>query len=370
MAMYLPLSHSFQALAAQALSSARNAIYCLGISLFACSGVHAAQSAVVVLYHHVSDDTPASTSISPERFEAHMQLLANEGYTVVSLPELLQDLKSEQTVPDKAVAITFDDGYSSIYDTAFPMLQSFGYPFTVFINTQPINDQLGGYMSWEQIRAMSDAGVTIANHMVNHPHMIDPIGDETNNQRLERLEQELLQAQAEIKRETGQDHRFMAYPYGEYDSDIKALLQKLDFEAFGQQSGAIGPQSDFLALPRFPFGGNYVEIGDFRQKTQTLAFDVRNVTPQSPITADTSPDVRLQFMPADYHINELACYAGGQPMTMNWLDKAAGIVSLSTDQEFRSRRFRYLCTAPHLSERSRYYWYSKDWTRSTPSNQD
>jgi len=328
------------------------------------------EHATVTLYHHVSDSTPASTSIRPDIFAAQMAILKDEGYTVVALPALLVALHSQQPLPDKAIAITFDDGYLSIYDTAFPMLQALDFPFTVFINTQPINNGLPGYMSWEQVRAMSDAGVTIANHMVNHPHMIDSEGGETPAQRIERLRSELLQAQETIREQTGQDHRFMAYPYGEYDPDVKQLLVDLGFDGFGQQSGAIGFHSDFLALPRYPFGGLYTDLQDFRQKTKTLAFNVLEVSPDSPITEDKSPSVTLKFGPSEYNANELACYAGSKPMTMEWINKAEGELHISTDQQFSSRRFRYLCTAPHLSERARYFWYSKDWTRSTPDNQD
>lgn len=342
------------------------AVVLMSVSALALTAEHA----TVTLYHHVSDSTPASTSTSPAIFAEHMAVLRDEGYTVVGLPMLLTALRDRAPLPEKAIAITFDDGYLSIYDTAFPMLQALGFPFTVFINTQPINDEQRGYMSWEQIREMSDAGVTIANHMVTHPHMIDAIGDETDTQRLIRLRTELLQAQKDIVTHTGQDYRFMAYPYGEYDPQIKQLLNELGYDAFGQQSGALGYNSDFLALPRFPFGGSYSDLSDFRQKTKTLAFDIQEISPQSPITQQMSPSVTLKFGKGEYNVNELGCYAGGQAMTLEWIDKASGELKLSTDQQFRSRRFRYLCTAPSLSDRTRYFWYSKDWTRSTSDNQD
>jgi biofilm PGA synthesis lipoprotein PgaB len=346
-----------------------NTILLLSLPAMAAQSM-AGEHVTVTLYHHVSDSTPSSTSISPDIFAQQMAVLQNEGYTVMALPAVLESLHNQQSLPDKAIAITFDDGYLSIYDTAFPMLQALDFPFTVFVNTQPINNGLPGYMSWEQIREMSDAGVTIANHMVNHPHMIDALDGETTAQRIQRLRTELLQAQETIREQTGQDHRFMAYPYGEYDQDIKQLLTDLGFDAFGQQSGAIGYHSDFLALPRYPFGGSYTDLQDFRQKTKTLAFNVLGASPDSPITEDKSPSVTVKFGPGEYHINELACYAGGQPMTMEWIDKVEGELRISTEQQFSSRRFRYLCTAPHLSERTRYFWYSKDWTRSTQDNQD
>lgn len=333
------------------------------------SSVQAAEHATIVLYHHISETTPPSTSVPPARFREHLDHLRDNGFHVMALPELLEALQNRQQVPDKTVAITFDDGYISIYDTAFPMLQEYGFPFSVFVNTQPHDDNQSGYMTWAQIREMSEAGVVIANHMENHPHMVDALPGEDQAGRTTRLREEYLRAQERIKTETGQDHKFMAYPYGEYDLSNKAMFAQLGVIALGQQSGAVGFDSDFLALPRFPFGGSFIELSDFAQKVQTLSFHLLKVDPEDTMTTDTSPDVTLQFAAGDFNFRQLGCYAGGQPMQMEWLDQENGLVRLSTEQSFNLRRFRYLCTAP-MRGSNRFFWYSKDWTRSTPTNQD
>lgn len=342
----------------------------LGLMLMAPAYVSAAEHATIVLYHHISTSTPESTSVPPDKFREQMEYLRSDGYNVMALPELLTALQNRQQLPDKTVAITFDDGYSSIFDTAFPLLQEYGFPFTVFINTQPINDHLKGYMTWTQIKAMADADVTIANHMVNHPHMTDGALNESDTDRVTRFRAELLQAQTEIEQQTGQDHRFMAYPYGEYDIAVKDMLAEVGFIGLGQQSGAVGFDSDFLALPRFPFGGSYTDFNDFKQKVQTLAFHVLEVDPETPITTETNPSVTLQFAPGNFNFRQIGCFAGSQPMQMDWLNQEEGRVRITPAQTFNSRRFRYLCTAPDRDLRGRFYWYSKDWTRSTPTNQD
>ncbi len=334
------------------------------------SPAQAAEHATITLYHHISETTPASTSVPPAKFREQLEHLRQGGFHVIALPELVQALQERRELPDKTIAITFDDGYISIYDTAFPMLQEFGFPFTVFINTQPHNDEMRGYMSWEQIREMSDAGVTIANHMENHPHMVDALDGEDEATRIERLRSELLRSQARILEKTGQDHQFMAYPYGEYDVPVKRMVQELGMVAFGQQSGAVGFDSDFLALPRFPFGGSFTDFNDFKQKVQTLSFHLLKVDPETPMTTETSPSVTLQFAQGNFNFRQIGCYAGGQPLQMEWLDQDNGLVRLSTEQNFTTRRFRYLCTAPVREAPGRFYWYSKDWTRTLPGNQD
>lgn len=329
----------------------------------------AAEHATIILYHHVSESTPESTSVAPAIFRQHLDHLRDEGFNVMPLPELLDALNERRQIPDKSIAITFDDGYISIFDTAFPILQEYGFPFTLFVNTQPLNDKMAGYMSWAQVKQMGEAGVTIANHMENHPHMVDSLAGEDGAARDQRLREELLRAQARIEAETGQNHKFIAYPYGEYDLANKAMLKDLGFMGIGQQSGAVGFDTDFLALPRFPFGGSFTDLNDFKQKVQTLSFHLLKVEPESQMTEERNPSLTLQFAPGDFNFRQIACYAGSQPMQLEWLDQEQGVLRVSTEQTFNSRRYRYLCTAP-MRGTNRYFWYSKDWTRSTPTNQD
>ena len=112
----------------------------------------AAESGVIVLYHHVATNTPSSTSISPEDFRAHLEYLRDNQFNVVRLDTLIESLKNQRQLPDRTISITFDDGYISIYEEAFPILQSFGFPFALFVSTDPLNRNQTNYMNWEQVR--------------------------------------------------------------------------------------------------------------------------------------------------------------------------------------------------------------------------
>ncbi len=336
----------------------------IGLSLLLVAGhVGAASSGVVLLYHHVATDTPASTSISPEDFRSHLEYLRDNAYNVVGLDVMVEALRGGEELPERAVAITFDDGYPSIFETAFPMLQSFDFPFTLFLSTGPIDRQLRNYMSWAQIEEMAAAGVLVANHMVEHPHMLDRMEGETEAIWIDRLREELSQAEQTILDHTGQSHRYLAYPYGEFDPAIKNLLRELDFVGFAQNSGAIGPSSDFLALPRYPLAGSFADLESASLKFATLPFNVRILEPESPVTDAPSPAVTLQFSPAEvggYDLGSLGCFANSQPIPMVWVDREAGIVRLEPETTFSGRRWRYLCTAPDTASR-RFHWYSIQW---------
>jgi len=320
----------------------------------------AAQSAVILLYHHVAEDTPASTSISPANFEAHLRYLRDNNFKVIPLDQMIDSLRSGQSLPDKSVVITFDDGYSSIFDEAFPLLQSYGYPFTLFLSTEPIDAGLSNYITWDQVRQMSTAGVIIANHMVDHPYMLEARDNESAPQRLARLEEDLLKAEQRIEAQTGQSHRYLAYPYGEYEPAIKSLLEELNFVGLAQNSGAVGPKSDFLALPRFPLASIYANLETASTKFSTLPFSVTQLQPDSPVTSNRNPSVVLKFEIGDYDFDQIGCFANSKPIPMTWIDREQGVLELKPEERYLGRRWRYICTAPDPSS-NRYYWYSMQW---------
>ena len=334
----------------------------LGLALLA-GQVGAASSGVVLLYHHVASDTPPSTSISPQDFRSHLEYLRDNGFNVVGLDVMVEALRAGRELPERAVAITFDDGYASIYETAFPMLRAFDFPFAFFVSTGPIDRQSPSHMSWDQIREMAAAGVLVANHMVEHPHLLERLEGESEAAWIERRREELLRAEQTILERTGQSHRYLAYPYGEFDPAIKNLLRELDFVGFAQNSGAIGPSSDFLALPRYPLAGSFAGLESAALKFATLPFNARLLEPESPVTESSSPAATLRFSPAevgDYNLASVACFANGRPIPMTWLDREAGIARLEPATSFSGRRWRYLCTAPDIGS-DRFHWYSIQW---------
>ena len=328
-------------------------------TLAACSS-EAAEHGVITAYHHVATDTPPSTSISPEQFRAHLEYLRDNDYTVMPLDEMLSQLQAGEAISDRAVAITFDDGYSSIYETAFPMLQEFGFPFTLFLSTGPIDRNQPNYMSWAQITEMAEAGVIIANHTVEHPYMLDRDPGESDSDWLERRRSEILAAERSIEEHTGQSHRLLAYPYGEFNAELKAMLAEEGFVGLAQNSGAVGFHSDFLAVPRFPLASIYANLETATTKLESLAFDVRQLSPDSPVTNSSSPSATLQFSPGDYNFAQIGCFADGEAVTMNWQDQEAGLLEITPQKAFNGRRWRYICTAP-LPGSGHYFWYSVQW---------
>jgi biofilm PGA synthesis lipoprotein PgaB len=321
------------------------------------------QAAVVLQYHHVSEDTPVATSVSPALFREHMAHIRESGYAVVPLEELSRRLEEGEPLPDKTVAVSFDDGFESIYRVAFPILKEYGWPFTVFVNTRPHDQGLSQFASWEQLREMAAAGATIANHTYSHLHMLRHLPGETDAQRLERIREEVSRADRTITREIGKPSRLFAYPYGEYDRATQGLLASMGFVAFGQQSGPLSARDHLQALPRFPFGGPYGTIEDFRTKLASLPMPLAAVDVytgkqhlQDTIlpSGETRPRLEIQ-LENESLARRVQCFASGQGAIPLRVEGAKVIAQV--EKPLSVGRSRYNCTA--ASEQSgRFYWYS------------
>ena len=121
-----------------------------------------AQAAVMLIYHHVATDTPRVTSVTPDELRQHLQYLKDNNFQVIGLDKLVQQLKSGEPVADNAVVITFDDSYENNFSAAHPILQAFGFPYTIFISPGSIDKGDGPLLSWEQVKQMSEDGVLVA----------------------------------------------------------------------------------------------------------------------------------------------------------------------------------------------------------------
>lgn len=320
---------------------------------------------IVLQYHHVSTSAPASTSIAPAQFAAHIDWLAANGFTVVSLPEALQQLRAGTALQDKSVAITFDDGYLDIYTAAFPILRERQLPFTVFVNSAPHDASQAGWASWDQLREMAESGATIANHTTSHLFMIRRIEDETAQEWQQRLGGEIEWAEQRILDETGQSHKILAYPYGESDPAIRALAEELGYSAFGQQSGAVGKTSDFANLPRFPLSGPYSALESFKTKMLSLPLAVSDANPSSRsgnnllFNDEARPMLTLRL--ATEGTRALDCFASGQGAIPVDRDED-GSYRIQAAKPLPVGRSRYNCTRASRWP-GRYYWYSYAWIR-------
>ncbi|HEY7771965.1 MAG TPA: polysaccharide deacetylase family protein [Marinagarivorans sp.] len=317
---------------------------------------------VILQYHHIATDTPAATSTAPKTFRQHLQLIKEQGFDVVSLEEVSQLIRNQQPLPDKSVLISFDDSYSSIYTTALPALKDYNYPFVVFANTEPVEDQQKNFMTWQQLKALTQHGGSIANHTSSHTHMVRMQKGESHKQWRQRMMREIQQAQSLIQQHTGQDHRVLAYPYGEFNPALIQIMEELDYLGMGQHSGPVA-EGERYAIPRFPMGGAYGGEDDFILKLNTLPFDNAKISlktgqkhqPFTPIiTSERQPTLAISLDDKKL-LGRINCYLSPKGNTHKEHISPTEVTFRATSP-LPAGRSRYNCTA--RADSGRYHWLS------------
>jgi len=319
-----------------------------------------ADHGVIFVYHHVANDTPRSTSVTPGEFAAHLDYIAQHGYTVWPLQHLAASLRSHEPVPDNVVALTFDDAYVSVATTAHPLLKSRGWPYTVFVNTESVDAGRAPYMNWKQLQALVRDGVDIGNHAHRHAHLVHREPPESETQWQTRVRGEIVGAQQRIRAELGITPSLFAYPYGEYDSALSGIVADLDLIGLGQHSGAVGFGSDFTALPRFPVGGAYATLDRLATSLRTRPLYVR-ANPSGPLVmrgAHARPAIDLELVPGPYDAAQLGCYASGQGRMQLRPGRDPLRMQIQPSSALNTGRSKFNCTVAHRDEPGVFFWWS------------
>ncbi len=323
-----------------------------------------AKAVSILQYHHVSDDTPASTSISVEQFTLHMNYLKQQNYKVLPLNEIVDGLKKGKKFDAKTVAITFDDGYLNVLTNADPILKTNEFPYAIFVAPQEINQGRSNMLSWPQLKSLSEQGVLILNHSLNHDHLNRQLENEDIEAWKARTSEDITTAQRIIDEQLGPQLKYLAYPYGEYNTELLALVKSLDFIAFGQHSGALSKQSNRQALPRFPASGRYANLKTLKVKLQTMAMPIKKLTNDNPqLDQHTQgnpkrPELVVTLDLSDIYKPTLTCYILGEKVDVTWIDKSS--FSVASNIDLPAGRSRYNCTAQSRTKSS-YYWLSQPW---------
>lgn len=326
---------------------------CSLFSIFPQQAIAEDRHCVLLVYHRFTDDGPKSTSVSPELFREHLSYLQDNDFEVLPLNEVIEALQENIALPDKCVSLTADDGYQSIYDNAYPLLQEFQMPMAVFVSTEAIDNQFPAMMSWQQLEEMSDL-IAVYNHGVSHSHLV--------GKKSEVIAAEITDAQKRLETELSVQTKFFAYPYGEFDDATYDQLQALGYVGFGQQSGAVGIHSDWFNLPRYAMAGSYAKMNSFFLKVNSLPMSIASEQPKSMLVSEGDrPLLTLKFS-RPMNANEryqFACFVAGQEAPeIHWI--GANGVTVQAIKPLSEGRGRYNCTVPS-KKKGRYYWYSKLW---------
>jgi len=318
-----------------------------------------ANGAVVFMYHRFDESKYPSTSITTKQFQYQLDYLEKNNYNVWHISKILRYIKAKKPIPPKTVALTIDDAYISVYKKAYPLLKKKNFPFSVMVNTNPVDNKSESYMSWDMMREMKANKAEFANHSQSHDYLTHK-KNETDEAFKKRLTKEVLNAQLRLQEELGEDTnenpKLFVYPFGEFSIKSAEFLKELDYIGVTQTSGAVGESSDLMSIRRFPMSETFATKDGFKTKLNTLPMPIDYLSPFEPTLKEENPPKLLIKLKRP--LKNLKCYmSSGEPIPIKWFSDTEFIIS--ANRTLKKPREKYTCTAP--APNKKWYWYSHLW---------
>lgn len=172
----------------------------------------------ILLYHNLVKNIEGENTvvnITPEKFRLHMTALKEEGFEAITYDDYYDYIKNDAPLPEKPVIITFDDGYLSNYELAYPILKDLDVKATIFIVTSTVGvyseqEVSFPHFTWSQAKEMEESGIIdIQSH--SHTHSDMTIIDLNDAVRELRLSKYLIETNLD------KECRYFAYPYGAHN---------------------------------------------------------------------------------------------------------------------------------------------------------
>ena len=187
------------------------------------------QTIPILTYHRFAEDCDSPLCMPAKTFDLQMRYLKENRYHVITAEELLSFLRYRQGLPQKSVLITMDDGYRSVYDIAYPILNKYGFSATLFIYTDFVGVSKIA-ITWDQLKEMQGKGFTIGSHTIYHSDLTQPKEGETEQEYIARVKEELFGSKKILDQKLGQDTYFLAYPFGRYDQQSIQMAREAGYK--------------------------------------------------------------------------------------------------------------------------------------------
>lgn len=194
--------------------------------------------AIPVLLYHAVPATPNPDdplSVTSDQFAGHIDAIVDSGRTPLSIGEISDGLRGTHTLPDRPVAITFDDGYADTLD-AIELLCSRGLPVSLYVTTGQIDTQ--GMISYEQLLQLASMpdGVELGAHTVTHPRLDELSLDDVNR--------EILGSKSRLEELLQRPVSSFAYPHGAHDRQVRQAVIEAGFDSAAAVKNAISHSED------------------------------------------------------------------------------------------------------------------------------
>jgi peptidoglycan/xylan/chitin deacetylase (PgdA/CDA1 family) len=188
------------------------------------------------MYHSISQSANPKFkqyTVAPALFAAQMDFLHQHAYTPLNATQLINALTGMSALPNRPVAITFDDGFADFYQHALPVLRRCKFTATLYITTgfvaktsrwmQREGETERPMLNWNQIAEISNAGIECGAHSHSHPKL--------DTLPLPVVRDEIARSKELIEDHVGQKVSSFAYPFGYYTPAVRQLVQETGFSS-------------------------------------------------------------------------------------------------------------------------------------------
>lgn len=196
--------------------------------------LHRTPGLTIIGWHRVDGETSRGLSTGVDDFRRQLDELESWGAAVLPLDAAVQGLE-RGTLPERAVALTFDDGYANVVETAWPILQDRGLPATLFVvsgylegdrrfpwdRAEPPHDRYR-LVRPDELLDVAAEGLDIGSHTFSHPWMPALTPDE--------VKRELVESQQVLEELLGRPIRSLAYPTGGWTRAVRAAAGDAGYE--------------------------------------------------------------------------------------------------------------------------------------------
>ena len=342
---------------------------------------------IIFCYHRLVDKIRyPGTEITPAAFEAQMKELKDRGITVISLQDLLAWRRGEKNLPPRCAVITFDDGWKSQYEVAWPIMKKFGYTFTMFIYTEGVRGgSLGGgeAITWEQLADLRDNGIDIEAHTATHQDLREghnimvavPGGKRTRTkltgpQYEQWLQSEVVAPKQLLEQRLGIKVNCFAVPFGSYNEHVKEVARNVGYEAmFTVYGQPITFSSPLDSLGRYAIEANKPKVFEAAIKTigtsaggasAVAAVGAADVSPQ-PADGDTVRTA-LPLIKANLSAigqidpGSVQMRVSGLGLVQSSYDPKTGAVTYQVTQKLRDKSCTVILTAKSGDKKVEAHW--------------
>jgi peptidoglycan/xylan/chitin deacetylase (PgdA/CDA1 family) len=187
------------------------------------------QTVPILCYHRFAPSCQSPLCMPADVFDRQLGYLKANGYRVIGPEELTDFLEYRKAIPKKAVMISVDDGYRSVYNVAYPILKKYGFTATLFIYIDYVGVSSQA-ITWDQLRELKREGFYIGSHSIAHSDLSKQKKGEDSKAYLARLKREIFRSKQIIDQELDQDTLIFSYPFGRRNETVVSLSRQAGYK--------------------------------------------------------------------------------------------------------------------------------------------